>query len=249
MFSLAVQASALGFPGFEGERMTRPATLHVLGPTLMPHGMVPRAYRRLTGRLRDRNGTVTYHGMPERGGLGRTDRIVDGFRPLLARARADGGRVRLAGHSLGGVVCWALAHEYADVVERVELWCAPVRGTRLASARAPVAESRFLCRESRWLASYDRPLTGVRLRAVFPAKDALASPAVDVCPVEGDDCENHLVHRPGAAPRGVAGMTLHAGSGGHVTLPARAWIHGRLRVVDASRRARSAAEARPPAAA
>jgi pimeloyl-ACP methyl ester carboxylesterase len=218
--------------------MSVPATLLVLGPTLMPHGLVPRAYHRLTRRLRDRGGAVTYHGMTERGGLGRTDRIVDGFRPLLDRARADRGRVRLAGHSLGGIVCWALAHEYADVVEQVELWCAPVRGTRLASARAPVPESRFLCRESRWLASYDRPLSDVRVRAVFPAKDALAAPALEVCPVEGDDCENHVVHRPGATPRtGVAGMVLHAGGGGHVTLPARAWIHGRLRVADASRRA------------
>jgi pimeloyl-ACP methyl ester carboxylesterase len=218
--------------------MIQAATLHVLGPTLMPPGMVPRAYRRLARRLRDADGAVTYHGMPERGGLGRTDRVVDVFRPLVRRARAEGSRVRLAGHSLGGIVCWALAHEYPDAVERVELWCAPVRGTRLASARAPVAESRFLCRESRWLAQYDRPLDAVVVRAVFPSHDALASPALEVCPVEGEHAENHVVHRPGERPTvGTDGMEVHAGTGGHVTLPGRAWIHGRLRVADAPTRA------------
>lgn len=215
--------------------MSRPATLHVLGPTLMPHGLLPRAYRRLAARLRDADGAVHYHGMPERHGLGRTDRIVDGFRPLLARARAEDRRLRLAGHSLGGIVCWALAHEYPDVVERLELWCAPVRGTARASVRAPVPESRFLSRQSRWVAQYDQPLPRVRVRAVFPARDTLATPALEVCSVRGERAQNHVVHRPGRAPtEGVDDAVLHAGDGGHVTLPSRAWIQGRLRVADAA---------------
>ena len=68
---------------------------HVLGPTLMPRFMMPRFYRALAQRLAD-GCRVQYHAMPERGGLGRTDLVVDHFRPIVEAAAAKRRRVRLA---------------------------------------------------------------------------------------------------------------------------------------------------------
>ena len=70
--------------------------------------------------------------MAPHGGLGRTDHIVESFTPMLNDARRAGSPIRLAGHSLGGVVAWALAHEYGDIVDTVEIWGAPVQGTAVA---------------------------------------------------------------------------------------------------------------------
>lgn len=213
----------------------------MLGPTLMPGRLVPGAYRRLCGRLGAPGSEVRFHAMPHRGGTGRTDLVVDHFRPLLAAARAEGRPVRLAGHSLGGVVAWALAHEYPDVIEEIELWCAPVRGTARGRTWAPVAEARFLAPESRWLAQYDLPLRGVRARSIFPASDVLATPAIESCAIEGEAAETHVVLSPEAPLPEVTSVLVHRGRGGHVTLPSRPWIHRRLDRLTRARRAAAVA--------
>ena len=208
---------------------------HVFGPTLMPGYLMPRFYRRLVTRLAN-GGAVAYHPMTDRGGLGRTDRIVDSLRGYLEDARADGRQVQLAGHSLGGVVAWVLTHEYPDVVRVAELWSTPVRGTALSNVMVPVAEARFLARASRWLRNYDRPVSGPLVRSVYSTLDQLAVPSTRVCYIEGDTAENHLVS-PVAVPRRLRGrnVQLHRGVADHVFLPRLPSINrelGRVRAND-----------------
>lgn len=204
------------------------ATTHVLGPTLMPRFLMPRFYRRVVQRLAA-GGDVYYHAMPQRGGLGRTDLIVDSFRPILRAAAANGEQVRLVGHSLGGIVAWALVHDHPESIEMAELWCAPVRGTALATVSAPVAESRFLARASRWLRRYDRPVVGPLVRAIYTPLDQLAVPAAEACYIEGNRVSNHLVAPFRIARRGLRPAEFHhRGAGEHVTLPRAASINSAL---------------------
>lgn len=192
---------------------------HVLGPTLMPQWLMPRFYRTLARRLAG-DGPVQYHAMPERGGLGRTDHVVDHFRPLLEAAAAKRQKVRLAGHSLGGLVTWVLAHDYPYAIDVAELWCTPVRGTALANVVVPVAESRFLSRASRWIRRYDRPVEKIRVRSIYTTLDQLAVPSRYACYLEGDDVENYVV-----SPNGLKRHErrphehVHRGAAEHVTLP------------------------------
>lgn len=201
---------------------------HVLGPTLMPRFLMPRFYRALTLRLAQ-GGSVQYHAMPERGGLGRTDHVVDHFRPLLEAAAAKRRKVRLAGHSLGGLVAWVLAHDYPYAVDLAELWCTPVRGTALANVVVPVAESRFLARASRWIKRYDRPVAQTRVRAIYTTLDQLAVPSRYACYLEGDNVENYVVspYRPRRHER-RPNEHLHRGAAEHVTLPRLASINTEL---------------------
>ena len=205
---------------------------HVLGPTLMPRFLMPRFYRSVVHRVAA-GGPVRYHAMPE-GGLGRTDEIVDSLKPLLIAAESAGQRVRLVGHSLGGIVAWALAHEHPAAIELAELWCAPIRGTALATVSAPVAESRFIAPASRWLRRYDRPLAGTFVRSVYTTLDQLAVPAARACYVEGDLVENHLV-TPFARPRLRVNEFHHRAGGDHVLLPRSAAVNHRLEDHDAAR--------------
>jgi pimeloyl-ACP methyl ester carboxylesterase len=192
---------------------------HVLGPTLMPRFLMPRFYRSLTQRLAQ-GGPVHYHAMPERGGLGRTDLVVDHFRPLVEAAAAKQQKVRLAGHSLGGLVAWVLAHDYPYAIEVAELWCTPVRGTALANVAVPVPESRFLARASRWIRRYDRPVEHTWVRSIYTTLDQLAVPSRSACYLEGDNVENHVV-----APHALQRRSWrpnewrHRGTAEHVTLP------------------------------
>ena len=206
---------------------------HVLGPTLMPRWLMPRFYRCVAERV-SAGGPVLYHAMPERGGLGRTDFVVDGFRPIVEAAAANRQKVRLVGHSLGGIVAWVLAHEYPYAIESVELWCAPVRGTALANVLVPVAESRFLARTSRWLKRYDKPLTsGPAVRSVYTVLDQLAVPAAHACYLEGERAENHVVS-PYAHRRRLHRVNeyAHRGAAEHITLPRLLSINAALRARD-----------------
>ena len=206
---------------------------HVLGPTLMPRFLMPRFYRGVVARVAEGD-EVVYHAMPERGGLGRTDHVVDGFRAIVERAAARREKVRLVGHSLGGIVAWVLTHEYPHAIERTEVWCAPVRGTALANVLVPVAESRFLARASRWLRSYDRPLNGPPVTAIYTALDQLAVPPARTCYLEGDAVENYLV-TPYRRPRLLRpNELLHRAIGEHVTLPRVASINAVLAARDAA---------------
>lgn len=201
---------------------------HVLGPTLMPRFLMPRFYRALTRRLAG-DGPVQYHAMPERGGLGRTDHVVDHFRPLLEAAAAKRQKVRLAGHSLGGLVTWVLAHDYPYAIDVAELWCTPVRGTALANVTVPVAESRFLARASRWIQRYDRPVAQTRVRAIYTTLDQLAVPSLSACYIEGDTVENHVVTpSPGRVRSSRPNEFVHRGTAEHVTLPRLASINAAL---------------------
>ena len=193
------------------------AATHILGPTLMPRFLMPRFYRGVVARVAG-NGPVTYHAMPERGGLGRTDLVVDGFRDIVEQAAARREKVRLVGHSLGGIVAWVLVHEYPYAIEYAELWCAPVRGTAWANVVAPVAESRFLARTSRWLQRYDRPLNGPPVIAIYSALDQLAVPPSRACYLEGDHVTNYLVSPYRRVPLRT-NEVLHRAFGEHVTLP------------------------------
>lgn len=198
----------------------RPRRTHVFGATLLPAFLLRPFYRTLGSRLAA-GGEVSYHAMPG-GGLGRTDAIVEWFLPLLDDARGRGEQVRLAGHSLGGVVAWALAHEIPEAVETVELWGAPLRGTGLAAffRNVGVAEARFLSPGSRWLARYDTPLCGPRVRSVYTACDLFVMPPRDSCFVEGDGAENHyLVPTPLRGPERRRHEHVHLAWADHVLLP------------------------------
>lgn len=204
---------------------------HMLGPTLMPRFLMPRFYRQLVRRLAG-DGPVTYHAMPERGGLGRTDLVVDHFRVIVEQAAARREKVRLAGHSLGGLVTWVLAHEYPHAVDRAELWCTPVRGTALANVLVPVAESRFLAKASRWLRRYDRPVESTRVRSVYTVIDQLAVPSAQTCYIEGDHVDNHVV-TPYRLRTRRPNEFVHRRVADHVTLPRSAAINAALAVHEA----------------
>ena len=224
------------------------ATTLILGPTLMPGWLMPRFYAPLVARLHDGPADgVAYHPMPEAGGLGRTDRIVEGLRPRFEQARADGVRLRLAGHSLGGIVAWALCHEYPDVVEVAELWAAPIRGTALATTTVRVPESRFLARESRWLRRYRAPVTGPLVRAVYSPLDPLATPSLRACVVEGDTAENHVVSPlPLPARFHCPNQYVHLGLAGHTLLPRRGHVNRDLALHDRRHGRPWAADISPP---
>ena len=206
---------------------------HVLGPTLMPRFLMPRFYRSIARRVAG-DGPVVFHAMPERGGLGRTDHVVDGFRAIVEHAAARRTKVRLVGHSLGGIVGWGLAREYPHAIESAVLWCAPIRGTALANVLVPVAESRFLAPASRWLRTYDRPLNGPRVRAVYTSLDQLAVPAAHACYLEGDSVENYLVtpYRRGVRLR--ANEFRLRGAAEHITLPRHTSVNLELQRRDAA---------------
>jgi pimeloyl-ACP methyl ester carboxylesterase len=210
----------------------KPVCTYVLGPTLMPRVLMPRFYARIVKRLQG-DGDCVYYAMPELGGFGRTDKIVDALRWPLEQARARRERVQLVGHSIGGVVAWALLHDYPDVVARAELWCAPLRGTKLAPAGAPVAEARFLTPASRFLKRYDRPVSGPFVRSVYTLLDPLAVPSRHTCYVEGETAENHIVS-PLPVPRRFlrTNEQHHRGIADHISLPRMTSINRRLRELD-----------------
>ncbi|MBV8159513.1 MAG: hypothetical protein JO265_01190 [Acidimicrobiia bacterium] len=196
-------------------------TTHVFGATLLPSFTLPWFYANRARRLAE-GGSVHYHAMPK-GGLGRTDDIVERFLPILEDARSSGEKLRLMGHSLGGVVAWALAHEVSDAVDAVELWGAPLRGTGLANFfkfLQPVQEATFLARGSEFLASYDRPLHGPSVRSIYTAVDLFVVPPRETCYVEGDRAENHFLSpHPLARADQRRGEQVHAGIADHILLP------------------------------
>ena len=232
------------------------ATTLVLGPTLMPGWLMPRFYAPVVARLHDLPARepsgdrgpapdlavgpadgVCYYPMPEVGGLGRTDRIVERLRPRFEQARRSGVRLRLVGHSLGGIIAWALCHEYPDVVEVAELWAAPIRGTVLATTGVRVPESRFLAPESRWLRRYRDPVQGPLVRAVYSPLDPLATPSLRACVVEGDTAENHVVSPlPLPARFHCPNQYVHLGLAGHTLLPRRGHVNRDLAFHDARSR-------------
>ena len=201
-------------------------TTHVFGATMLPSFMMGLFYKGRAQRLAE-GGDVHYHAMPK-GGLGRTDDIVEQFVPILEDARQSGEKLRLMGHSLGGVVAWALAHEVSEVVDTVEVWGAPLRGTGLANFFKfikPVKEATDLARGSEFLAGYDRPLNGPTVRAVYTAADLFVVPPRETCFVEGDRAENHLLTpRPLARSERRLAERVHMGLADHILLPR----HGRL---------------------
>jgi pimeloyl-ACP methyl ester carboxylesterase len=207
------------------ENTTAACETHVFGGTLVPSWLMPFFYAPLGERLAE-GGTVHYHAMTPHGGLGRTDRLVDSFRPIFESTRDQHARVRLAGHSLGGVVAWALAHDYTDVVDRVEVWGAPLRGTAVARFLRHVgAEARFLLPTSRWLRQYDRPMDGPAVRSIYTACDVFVMPPRRSSWVDGALAENHFL-TPIRLPRPArrANERVHTGWCDHVLLPR----HGRL---------------------
>jgi pimeloyl-ACP methyl ester carboxylesterase len=211
-----------------------PLPTHVLGSTLMPKFLMRRFYARVVDRLAG-TGPVHYHSMPELGGFGRTDRIVDALRWPFEQARARRERVQLVGHSLGGVVAWVLVHEFPDVIARAELWCAPLRGTALAPTSAPVPEARFLAPASRYLARYNRPVSGPFVRSMYTWLDPLAVPSLRTCYIEGDTVENHVVSPiPIPHRRLRTNEHVHTGIADHVTLPRMELINRRLGERDAA---------------
>lgn len=148
----------------------------MFGRTLVPSWLLRRFYAPAAERV-SQGGDVHYHAVAPHGGLGRTDHIVDSYRPLLEAAKSNARQVRLVGHSLGGVIAWALAHDHPDVVEIVEVWGAPRRGTAVAGFFRHIgAEARFLLPTSRWLRQYDKPLEGPVVRSVYTACDVLVLP-------------------------------------------------------------------------
>jgi pimeloyl-ACP methyl ester carboxylesterase len=201
-------------------------TTHVFGATLLPSFLMSWFYKGRAENLAE-GGEVHYHAMPN-GGLGRTDDIVEKFLPILEDARQSGEKLRLMGHSLGGVVAWALAHEITDAVDTVEMYGAPLRGTGLANFFKfiqKVPEATYLARGSEFLAGYDKPLNGPVVRSLYTSIDLFVVPPRESCFVEGDKAENHLLS-PRALPFNEqrTGERVHPGLADHVLLPR----HGRL---------------------
>lgn len=193
---------------------------HVFGGTLVPCWVMRPFYGPVARRLAQ-GGPIRYHSMAPRGGVGRTDRIVASYAEVFERARSRNQKVRIVGHSLGAVVAWALAHEWTDVVDTVELWCAPLRGTALARLfQAVSAEARFLSPGSRWLATYDRPLDGPTVRSFYTACDVFVVPPRRSSYVLGERAENHFLCPPASRrPSHREGERIHQGLGDHVLLP------------------------------
>ena len=203
----------------------------MFGGTMAPAFAMPRLYGRLARRLSAGGATVRFHAMPG-GGFGRTDRIVDRFAEELERAALSGARLRLAGHSLGGAVAWALAHELTAHVERVELYGAPLRGTRWAPTWAPLPEARFVSPMSRWLRRYDRPLDGPVVVSVYSWLDTFVVPPRRSSHVEGSAAQNHfLVPFPLPHHLRRPDERLHAIACEHAYLPAHAGLQERLAAV------------------
>lgn len=196
-------------------------TTHVFGGTLVPSFMLPWFYSRSAKRLAE-GGEVHYHAMPG-GGLGRTDDIVESFLPILDGAHHRGEKLRLIGHSLGGVVAWALAHELSDAVDTLEVYAAPLRGTGLANFFKfieAVPEPTYLARGSEFLKRYDKPLNGPVARSVYTAMDALVVPVRETSYIEGDRAENHFLSPFGLRRReSRARERVHTGIADHIMLP------------------------------
>lgn len=199
-------------------------TTHVFGATMLPSFMMTTFYAKRANRLAE-GGQVHYHAMPK-GGLGRTDDIVEQFLPILEEARDSGEKIRMMGHSLGGVVAWALAHECTEAVDTVEMYGAPLRGTGLANLFKfikPVQEATFLARGSEFLKHYDRPLDGPVVRSLYTSLDLWVVPPRESCFVEGDRADNHLVTpRPLSRSEQRSGEKWHTGLVDHVLLPRHA---------------------------
>lgn len=169
---------------------------HVFGGTLAPRWSLESLYGRLARRV-SAGGPVFCHAMAPAGGLGRTARVVERSRPIMEAAVGAGRHVRLAGHSLEGVVAWVLAHDDPEAVELIELWGAPVRGpavARLFSIVSPAARS--LAPRSRRLAQHDRPLDGPIVRVVYSGCDGIVVPPRTSSAVEGKRAADHFVTAP-----------------------------------------------------
>ena len=227
-YSLVMAVKRATDAGARAEEQGPPIETHIFGTTLMPRVAMPRFYAPLVASLPP--GPVRYRAMTEAGGLGRTDRVLDAMRPGLVRARERGARIRLVGHSLGGVVAWVLAHEFSEIVEEVELYGTPVRGTLLTTTRLPVAEARFLARTSRWLRAYDQPLDGPVVRSVYSACDVFVAPPRLMSAVRGERAENHFVG-PVPLPKWLRrpDEQVHHAVAGHVGLPRARSVLSRLR--------------------
>ena len=199
-------------------------TTHVFGATLTPARVLPWFYGPRAARVAE-GGAIHYHAMPY-GGLGRTDRIVESFLPLLDSAKARDEKLRLVGHSLGGVVAWVLAQECPEAVDTVEVWGAPLRGTGVARFFARVSavqEARYLSPESAWLKRYDKPLNGPVVRSIYTALDMLVVPSRDSSYVEGDRAASHYLSPFWVRRRDRrAGERVHTGVADHVLLPRHA---------------------------
>ena len=168
------------------------AVTHIFGGTMCPSWAMPKMYRFIADRVSEPLGGTEFHSMPECLGLGRTDKVVDHFRPILEEARSHHVTVRLAGHSLGGVVAWVLAQDYPDVVEYAELWGAPIHGTVMAAPWMKFPEAQYLRKHSSWLKQYDKPAE-VSVRSVYTMLDALVVPPREASYAEGERVNNHYL--------------------------------------------------------
>jgi pimeloyl-ACP methyl ester carboxylesterase len=193
-------------------------TTHAFGGTFAPAWILPRVYGRLAGRLAN-GGPVRDHATVPLGGIGRTDKTVESFALIFERARPC--RLRVAGHSLGGVVGRALAHDYPNAVEVLEVWATPVRGTGVAWLFHHLgAEARFLTLGQPLVKALRRPAERTRGPSMYTACDLFVVAARQSSSVEGDQARNHLLspfllHRSNRRP----GQRVHTGWADHLVLP------------------------------
>jgi len=111
----------------------------------------------------------------------------------------------VCGHSQGGLLALALANEYPSRVRSVEIFGAPLYGTRIAPIWLPLPAVRAMNHRSRWLKELraHENLDPTKVHSYFSALDVLVVPWVASMVKDG---HNYLV-----LPSQIEGMVLAAG--------------------------------------
>jgi pimeloyl-ACP methyl ester carboxylesterase len=124
-------------------------------------------------------------------GIGRLDRALEELEKCYFSSD-DNRRYIVVGHSQGGLLALAIANLYPDRVVGVELFGAPLYGTRLAPVWAPIAAGRAMSSRSRWLHQlrHHENLDPARVHSYFSALDPLVVPWVASFVKDG---HNHLL--------------------------------------------------------
>ncbi|HZM69691.1 MAG TPA: alpha/beta fold hydrolase [Candidatus Cryosericum sp.] len=176
-------------------------------------GRTPRSMRRLERSLRASGYDTLNVGYPSFcarvEGLARlvAERIAAG-RP--GGGAADGGRLHLVGHSLGGILIrWIIVHRPPPGLARVVLLAAPNQGSRLADATAP------------WLSWLMRPLPDLTTDETNAAHTLPTPAGVPIGVIAGSWDWTVPVERAGL--RGAADFVV--ARSGHMFLPDVREVH------------------------
>ncbi len=137
-------------------------------------------------------------------GIDRMDRSLQHLQKRYFSPQ-DRRRYIVCGHSQGGLLALALGNEYPDKVVAIELFGAPLYGTRIAPIWLPLPAVRAMNHRSRWLKELrgHENLDTAKVHSYFSALDVLVVPWV-ASMVKGG--HNYLM-----LPSQIEGLVLAAG--------------------------------------